>query len=98
MRSRTLSLALLLAAVPVLAPAAPYAAHEFDFSQFSGLSSGFVEAVLPSRASRLEGERVLVRLDNGFSVEGRNEGLQRVEPGQRVRVVGGNRGPRVLAE
>ncbi len=98
MRSRTLSFALLLAAVPVFAPAAPYSAHEFDFSQFSGISSGFVESVLPSRASPVEGERVLVRLDNGFAVEGTNEGLQHVEPGQRVRVVGGSRGPRVLAD
>ncbi len=77
---------------------APQAAMAFDFSALEGMAGGFVECILPASLSPGGEERVLVRLDSGLAVEAASEGLQRFEPGERVRVLSDANGARVTAD
>ena len=78
------TLLVLLSAAAVCGCAAPYAPAEFDFSELGGGRAGVVELVQGS--DRELGSRVLVRLDNGFSLEASAE-TPGLRPGERVRVV-----------
>ena len=83
MRSALIALTLFSATLPALA--APYAPHEYDFSDLRGLeisAFGVVESVreLSSR------QEVVVRLEDGREVIVRQNGTQHFEPGERVRL------------
>jgi hypothetical protein len=92
--------ALLFAAMPLDgAFAAPYAPHEFDFSDLDGVAYGTVELIEPAPPKPTElaekCEAVLVRLDDGRTITVVLRLLQHFEPGERVRVVRGARGARI---
>jgi hypothetical protein len=91
-------IALAFALLTLAGCAAPYAPRDFDFSQLDGGSAGFIESVQMHATPASGEDRFVVRLDNGFSVAAMGEGLERFEPGQRVRLLRGARGVRVLAE
>ena len=89
------------AAAPSLAqePAKPYAPQEFDFSGLEASAAyGQVESVQPvPRKDPLQADvfehasRLVIRLDGGAGVTLIDDGLERFEPGQRVRVFLGPR-------
>jgi hypothetical protein len=91
------------AIVPILAVsiltagcALPRPQGEFDLSQMEHGSAGFVERVGHTWSPNGE-DRVLVRLDNGFSVEACTDG-EGFEPGERVRILRRPGGPRAARE
>jgi hypothetical protein len=91
---------LMLAAVPLgSALAGPYAPQEFDFSGLDDVAYGTVELVQPALPSPTElaekAEAALVRLDDGRRITIVLRPLQRVEPGERVRVLRGAKGARI---
>jgi hypothetical protein len=93
-------IALMFAAMPLRgAFAAPYAPQEFDFSGIDGVAYGTVELVKPAPPTPTElaekAEAALVRLDDGRSITIVLRPLQRVEPGERVRVLRGAKGARI---
>jgi outer membrane lipoprotein SlyB len=56
----------------------------------AGLAGVFEHAIRPEA-----GDELVVRLDDGRAITVVQDGMQRFEPGQRVRVVPGRRGARV---
>src|SRR5258708_6577806 len=79
---------------PAQEPAKPYAPQEFNFSGLeSSAGYGLVESVQPvPRKDPLQtdvfehAKRLVIRLDDGGGVTLTHDGLERFEPGQRVRV------------
>lgn len=110
---KKLSTFLLAGAVSVAAGCAmPYAPQEFDFSELA-CAPGIVESVrevdlqagLHPFAAALElwmqpdlGDELLVRLDDGRAVKVVQNGLQRFEAGERVRVLFDAQGARLERE
>jgi len=93
-------IALMFAAMPLAgALAAPYAPQEFDFSGLDGAAYGTVELIKPAPPTPTElaenAEAALVRLDDGRRITVVLRSLQHFEPGERVRVVRGAKGPRI---
>jgi hypothetical protein len=95
------AVSLALAAGPALAqePAKPYAPQDFDFSGLEASAAyGQVESVQPvPRKDPLQADvfehasRLVIRLDGGAGVTLTHDGIERFEPGQRVRVFLGPR-------
>jgi hypothetical protein len=105
---KRLSAAGVLAATLSAVNAAPYAPQEFDFSELAleGNPYGFVECVrevqykgflnaVEHAVQPVAVDEMRIRLDDGRAVILRREGMQRFEPGQRVRLVSATTGTRV---
>ena len=101
-----------LAADMSAAWAGPYAPQEYDFSELEGNGYGIIESVRevpladpPAFPEVFEhalkpqtGDELLIRLDDGRAIEVMEGEMQRLKPGQRVRIRSDTSGTRVERE
>jgi hypothetical protein len=92
MRVALITSALFLAAA-TSAAAGPYAPQEYDFSGLPALEAQAFAVVESVRelSARPGAQELVVRLDDGRELVVTQNGIQRFEPGERVRLVGNGR-------